>query len=93
MQVISPACTEKPSCCIQSYFSSLISCISITFQHLDTKIPTVITADNVDKIGKPNAINIMRYIFRLGSFTVQKYIGNKGYWHSEIFPQTGTNDS
>jgi len=96
MQVISQACTEKLSNYVQSYFFSLISGISITLQHPETKKPTVITADNFDEIGKPNAMNIMRYLFRLAPFTAQKYqqgIGNYGYWHSEIFPQTGTNEA
>ncbi len=96
MQTITQACTEKLSSYVQSYFFSLISGISITLQHPETKVPTVITADNFDEIGKPNATNIMRYLFRLAPITAQKYqqgVGNYGYWHSEIFPQTGANDS
>jgi len=96
MQVISQACTEKLSSYVQSYFFSLISGISITLQHPETKVPTVITAGNFNEIGKPNAMNIMRYLFRLAPFTAQKYqkgIGNYGYWHSEIFPQAGANEA
>lgn len=96
LQTITQACTEKLSSYVTSYFFSLISGISITLQHPETKVPTVITADNFDEIGKPNAMNIMRYLFRLAPFTAQKYqksIGNYGYWHSEIFPQAGTNDA
>lgn len=96
MQVITQACTEKLSSYVESYFFTLISGISITLQHPKTKVPTVITADNFDEIGKPNATNIMRYLFRLAPITAQKYqqgIGNYGYWHSEIFPEAGANNA
>jgi len=96
LQTITQACTEHVTAYVQKYFFSLISSISLTVQHPKTKQPVLLTADNFEEIGKPNAMNLMRYLFRLAPINAQKYdkgVGNYGYWHSEIFPQTGENNA
>jgi hypothetical protein len=96
MQTITQACTEKISHYMESYFFCLISGISLTVAHPETKKPTVLTAENFDEIGKPNTTNLMRYLFRLAPINAQKYQkgkGNYGYWHSEIFPQPNENNA
>lgn len=94
LQQATTSCTEKLSRYVESYFFTLISGITITLKHPKTNKPTVVTADNFNEVGKPNATNIMRYLFRLAPFTAQKYekgVGNYGYWHSEIYPEINHN--
>jgi len=55
-----------------------------------------LTAENFDEIGAPNAMNLIRYLFKLAPINAQQYIqgkGNYNYWHSEIYPQTGENNA
>mgnify|MGYP000099896027 CR=1 FL=1 len=96
MQTITQACTQRVSEYMAKYFFSMISGISLTVAHPETKEPVVLTADNFEEIGKPNVVNLMRYLFRLAPINAQKYDkgrGNYGYWHSEIYPQPGHNDA
>lgn len=90
--------TQAASQCILSYiekyFFSLISSISLTVAHPKTQQPVVLTQENFEEIGKPNLLNLVRYMFRIDPINAQKYEKNKGnysYWHSEIFPQLGEN--
>ncbi len=96
LQTILQACSDNISNYLSKYFFSLISSLSLTVTHPVTKEPVLLTADNFEEIGKPNITNLMRYLFRLAPINAQKYDqgkGNYGYWHSEIFPQLGANDS
>jgi len=93
---VTDACARTITSYVSKYFFSLISGISITLQHPETKKPVMLTADNFEEIGKANAFSLLRYLYRLAPINMQKYQqgkGNYGYWHSEIYPQTGTNDS
>lgn len=93
---ISDACAQTITKYVSKYFFSLISGISITLQHPETKKPVMLTADNFEEIGKANAFNLLRYLYRLAPINIQKYQkgkGNYGYWHSEIYPQAGANES
>ena len=90
---------QATTSCLQDYLSkyifSIISGISLTLKHPVTGIPTQLTQDNFDEIGKPNLLNLMKYLFRLAPVNAQKYqrdIGNYGYWHSEIYPQPNGNE-
>lgn len=79
---------------IGKYYFSLISSISLTVAHPVTKKPVQLTHDNFEEIGKPNLLNLVRYLFRIDPINAQKYEKDKGnysYWHSEIFPQLGEN--
>ncbi len=96
LQEITQVCAKQVTQYVEKYFFSLISGISLTVQHPKTKQPVQLTADNFEEIGKPNAMNLMRYLFRLAPINAQKYEqgkGNYGYWHSEIYPQAGSNDA
>ena len=96
LAIITKTCTEKVTEYVSKYFFALISGISITVQHPKTKAPVVLTADNFDEVGKPNAFNLLRYLYRLAPINAQKYQQNKGnyqYWHSEIYPQLGHNEA
>ncbi len=80
---------------LSKYDFSLISGISLTLKHPVTGVPTLLTTDNYEQIGKPNIMNLMQYMFRLAPINAQKYDqgkGNYGYWHSEIFPQPNGNE-
>jgi len=96
LATITQACTDKVTEYVSKYFFTLISGISITLQHPETKEPVVLTADNFEELGKPNAFNLLRYLYRLAPINAQKYKQNEGnyqYWHSEIYPQLGHNDA
>jgi len=94
--VITKACTETITDYVCKYYFSLISGISITLKHPVTQQPVILTKENFEEVGKPNAMNLIRYLFRLAPINAQKYQqgkGNYNYWHSEIYPQTGNNDA
>ncbi|MDP7593387.1 MAG: 2OG-Fe(II) oxygenase [Litorilituus sp.] len=96
LQTILQACSDNISNYLSKYFFSCISGFSLTVEHPVTKKPVVLTPENFEEVGKPNIVKLMRYLFRLAPINAQKYDqgkGNYGYWHSEIFPQTGTNDA
>lgn len=94
LETVLKTCGEHITEYISKYFFSLISGISLTVQHPKTKAPVVLTADNFEEVGKPNLFNLIKYLFNLAPINLQRYErgkGNYGYWHSEIFPQTGEN--
>lgn len=94
LETVLKTCGEHITEYISKYFFSLISGISLTVQHPKTKAPVVLTADNFEEVGKPNLFNLIKYLFNLAPINAQRYEkgkGNYGYWHSEIFPQTGEN--
>ncbi len=96
LTTITQACTKNIMAYMEQYFFTLISSISLVVQHPVTKQPVQLTADNFDEIGKPNLLNLIKYLFRLAPINAQKYNQNEGnykYWHSEIFPQLGQNDA
>ncbi|TPH13908.1 2OG-Fe(II) oxygenase [Litorilituus lipolyticus] len=96
LQVITQACTKHITDYVCKYFFSLISGISITLNHPKTQQPVILTEDNFDEVGKPNALNLLRYLFRLAPINAQKYDvkkGNYSYWHSEIYPQPEHNNA
>ena len=90
------ACNENIGAYLSKYFFSIISGISLNVAHPVTKQPVQLTADNFEEVGKPNINNLMQYLFRMAPVNMQMYQknkGNYGYWHSEIYPQTGANDA
>ncbi|WOH35982.1 2OG-Fe(II) oxygenase [Thalassotalea fonticola] len=95
LQTILQATTQCVTDYVSKYFFSLISGISLTLNHPVTGVPTLLTVDNFDEIGRPQAMNLMRYLFRLAPVNAQRYQqgkGNYGYWHSEIYPQPNGNE-
>lgn len=95
LQTILQATTHCINDYMGKYFFSIISGISLTVNHPVTGKPTQLTAENFEEIGKPNSMNLMKYLFRLAPVNAQKYAqgkGNYGYWHSEIYPQLNGNE-
>ncbi|MDG1750118.1 MAG: 2OG-Fe(II) oxygenase [Thalassotalea sp.] len=93
---ITQACTSKVVDYMGKYFFSLIGSISLVMEDPVTKKPVQLTEDNFNEVGKPNILNLIKYLFRLAPINAQKYQKNEGnykYWHSEIFPQQGHNDA
>jgi len=93
---ITRVCTENIVDYVCKYYFSLISGIALTLKHPVTQKPVQLTADNFEEVGRPNVLNLIKYLFRLAPINAQKYdrgIGNYGYWHSEIYPQIGHNDA
>jgi len=96
LAAITQACTNNIIDYMSKYFFSLISSISLVLEHPITKKPVQLTQENFEEVGKPNILNLIKYLFRLAPINAQKYNKNEGnyrYWHSEIFPQTGSNDA
>jgi len=96
LSIITQACTSKIIDYMSKYYFSLISSIALTVEHPVTKEPVKLTSENFEEIGKPNIVNLVKYLFRLSPMNAQKYhknVGNYNYWHSEIYPQTGNNDA
>ena len=94
LDVILKACADCTLQYFEKYFFSLISGISLTVQHPETKQPVILTAENFAEIAKPNLPNLVQYLFNLAPINAQHYQKDKGnysYWHSEIFPQPNGN--
>jgi hypothetical protein len=93
---ITQACTSKIIDYMGKYFFSLIGSISLVVEDPRTNKPVQLTEENFNDVGKPNILNLIKYLFRLAPINAQKYTKNEGnykYWHSEIFPQQGHNDA
>ncbi len=96
LSIITQACTAQVIDYMSKYYMSLISSISLTVTHPKTKKPVLITNENFEEVGKPNILNLIKYLFKLSPINAQKYqknIGNYNYWHSEIYPQVGHNNA
>ncbi|GAB3027223.1 2OG-Fe(II) oxygenase [Bowmanella dokdonensis] len=78
------------------YYFALIGPIGLTVKHPQTGQPVKVTQDNFEEVARPNLQNLVQYLFRLGDINAQKYPHGRGgypYWHSEVYPQTGSNDA
>ena len=75
---------------LTEHYMALISALNPTVKHPETGLPTSVTKENFDHIGKPYLDQLIQYVFCYDNFTVQRYeqgVGGYHYWHSEIFPQ------
>ncbi|WP_394173439.1 2OG-Fe(II) oxygenase [Thalassotalea litorea] len=94
LSTILQATTQNIQAYLEKYFFALISGISLTVNHPSTGKPVQLTEENFNEVGRPNIMNLIRYLFQLAPINAQKYdkgIGNYGYWHSEIYPQLNGN--
>lgn len=81
---------------VDRYRMLVMGSLSPTLAHPQTGAPTVLSMENFDEIGTPNAEQLVRILYRPGAINLQKYLkGSGGYhhWHSEIYPQNATCDS
>jgi len=81
---------------IEKYFYALIGPIGLTVKHPKTGEPVKLTGDNFEEVGKPNLVNLVNYLFRVGDVNAQRYTAESGgypYWHSEVYPQMQHNDA
>lgn len=75
---------------LTEHYMALISALNPTVLDPKTGLPTSVTKDNFDSLGKTYLDKLIQYVFCYDKFTVQRYekgIGGYHYWHSEIFPQ------
>ncbi len=94
-QQLLPLISQHVVSYFEKYFFALIGPIGLTVKHPQTGQPVKLTADNFEQIGKPNLVNLVQYLFRIGDINAQKYEAGKGgypYWHSEVYPQSGSTD-
>lgn len=95
-QALLPAVSQHVMAYFEKYFFALIGPIGLTVKHPKTGQPVKLTQDNFDQVGKPNISNLVQYLFRIGEINAQKYdkgVGGYPYWHSEVYPQKGTNEA
>ena len=88
--------TEKVFEYFEEHFFALIGAFGLKVYHPKTKQPVDLTVENFDEVGRPQLPVLVQQIFRLGQIQAQKYTAGQGgypYWHSEVYPQTGHNDS
>lgn len=96
MQQVSPKIGEQLIAYIEKYYFALVGPLGLTVQHPETGQPVKLTGDNFDEVGKPNLGGLVKYLFRTGKINAQRYKAGEGgypYWHSEVYPQQGTNDA
>lgn len=80
----------------EKYYFALIGPIGLTLKHPKTGEAVKVTQDNFEEVVRPNMMNLVRYLFRIGDINAQKYDAGSGgypYWHSEVYPQPGPNDA
>ncbi|MBH9553051.1 2OG-Fe(II) oxygenase [Inhella sp. 4Y17] len=73
----------------RKYHFALIAPFGLTVGHPETGEPVAVTHDNFAQIGDPQALDLMRTLYRLGPVQMQKYDrgqGNYNYWHCETYP-------
>lgn len=95
-QALLPMVSQHVMSYFEKYFFALIGPIGLTVKHPKTGQPVKLTHENFAEVGKPNLSNLVQYLFRIGDINAQKYDKNNGgypYWHSEVYPQKGTNDA
>jgi hypothetical protein len=95
-QALLPLVSQHIMGYFEKYFFALIGPIGLTVKHPKTGQPVKLTHENFAEVGKPNLSNLVQYLFRIGDINAQKYKKNSGgypYWHSEVYPQKGTNDA
>ncbi|MDE3271536.1 2OG-Fe(II) oxygenase [Pseudoalteromonas sp. SSM20] len=88
--------TEKIFEYFEEHFFALIGAFGLKVYHPTTKQPVDLTVENFEEVGKPQLPVLVQQIFRLGQIQAQKYTAGEGgypYWHSEVYPQKGHNDS
>lgn len=81
---------------VEQYFFMIVGTFSLKVYHPRTKEVVELTPDNFNEVGKPQLLQLMPKLFRIGNFQAQRYFAKKGgypYWHSEVYPQPKENDS
>lgn len=89
LQEIQKATTLQLAEYFKRHHFALIAPMALTVQHPQTGEPTALTHDNFDTVGAPQAMDLMRTLYRLGPIQMQKYPqgrGNYNYWHCEHYP-------
>ncbi len=75
---------------LTEHYMALISALNPTVNHPETGVPTSVTKENFDSVGKAYIDQLIQYVFCYDNFTAQRYeqgVGGYHYWHSEIYPQ------
>ncbi len=86
---------EKATDYFTKYSMALMGAVSVSVADEKGK-PVVLVPDNFEKLGRPRAEPLVKYLYRSGTINLQKYIKNAGgyhHWHSEQFPQIPHNEA
>ncbi|MCG9965131.1 2OG-Fe(II) oxygenase [Shewanella cutis] len=77
------------------YAMALMGAVAVSVSDEQGQAVTL-TPSNFERLGKPRAEALVKYLYRSGSINIQKYQMNKGgypHWHSEQFPQLNHNEA
>jgi hypothetical protein len=79
----------------RQHFMAIIGTVGLTVRDPESGQPVKLDVNNFAEVGEPNIANYVQHLFHLGDINVQKYDKSVGYlyWHSEVYPQLGHNDS
>lgn len=80
----------------EEHLFALIGAFRLKVIDPKTNQPVNLTASNFEELGRPQLPLLVQQIFRIGQIQAQKYRATEGgypYWHSEVYPQKGPNDS
>lgn len=80
----------------REHYFALIGPLGLTLVNPKTGKPEKVTQDNFHHIAEPQLPMLVQNLFRLGDVTQQMYKQGRGgypYWHSEVYPQAGSNDA
>lgn len=79
----------------KTYSMALMGAVSVTVKGAQDQ-PTTLNIDNFDALGAPRAEALVGYLYRSGAINLQHYARAQGgypHWHSEQFPEPGTNEA
>jgi hypothetical protein len=79
---------------MNKYRMLLLGALAPTVAHPRTGEPVALSLANFDEVGTPHIDGLIQAMYRPGAINLQKYLkGSGGYhhWHSEIYPQGGSN--
>ena len=93
---VSEAATKHIFDYFRQHFMAIIGTVGLTVRDPKSGQPVKLDVNNFAEVAEPNIANYVQHLFHLGDINVQKYdksVGGYPYWHSEVYPQLGNNDS
>jgi hypothetical protein len=79
---------------MNKYRMLLLGALAPTVAHPETGEPVALSLTNFDEVGTPHIDGLIQAMYRPGAINLQKYLKDSGgyhHWHSEIYPQSGSN--
>ncbi|MBM7072056.1 2OG-Fe(II) oxygenase [Shewanella sp. 202IG2-18] len=86
---------DKAADYFTKYCMALMGAVSVAVADENGK-SVFLSPDNFERLGKPRAQPLVKYLYRSGTINLQKYekgVGGYHHWHSEQFPQNEHNEA